>query len=73
MNLGDNLLLDDSGNMKLSDFGLAVELYINSRCQTETLKAPTDCFGTPLFTAPEVLRNFTGLSRINYSRPADIW
>ncbi|KAJ6220343.1 hypothetical protein RDWZM_006155 [Blomia tropicalis] len=56
----DNVLLDSANHIKISDFGLSVNLSFSS----ELLY--TVC-GTPKYTAPEMIR------KIGYSFPIDIW
>ncbi|XP_010252111.1 PREDICTED: CBL-interacting protein kinase 18-like [Nelumbo nucifera] len=59
----ENLLLDDNGNLKVSDFGLSA--LAESKRQDGLLH--TTC-GTPAYVAPEVI------SRKGYDGPkADIW
>ena len=53
-------LLDDTGNIKLSDFGLA------------TYHHSTSFVGTPYFMAPEVIQSSRNKT-IGYSYSADIW
>ena len=58
----ENILLDDSGNLKLSDFGLATVF----RHQNKTRILTTPC-GTPPYLAPEV-------REMNYHGDAvDLW
>jgi len=59
-----NCLLDNSNNLKLSDFGLATKLV------QDNLK-PTGFVGTPYFMAPEVINN--AKYRSGSSFPCDIW
>lgn len=59
----ENLLLDENGNLKISDFGLSA--LAESKCQDGLLH--TKC-GTPAYVAPEVInrRGYDGAK-------ADIW
>ncbi|KAL3328067.1 hypothetical protein AABB24_035629 [Solanum stoloniferum] len=59
----ENLLLDENGNLKISDFGLSA--ISESKCQDGLLH--TKC-GTPAYVAPEVInrRGYDGAK-------ADIW
>eukprot|EP00798_Chlamydomonas_sp_ICE-L_P010339 gene10339-8275_t len=57
----ENILLDDSGNIKIADFGLAAVTAPFS-------KGLTDQVGTPQFTAPEIING------LEYEGPSvDIW
>ncbi|RRT67663.1 hypothetical protein B296_00023674 [Ensete ventricosum] len=59
----ENLLLDDNGNLKISDFGLSAL----AECKRQDGLLHTTC-GTPAYVAPEVL------SRKGYDgAKADIW
>lgn len=59
----ENLLLDEDGDLKVSDFGLSA--FVESNCQDGLLH--TTC-GTPAYVAPEVI------SRKGYDgAKADIW
>jgi serum/glucocorticoid-regulated kinase 2 len=56
----ENVLLDDQGFVKLTDFGLSIQL------KTADELAKTIC-GTPEYVAPEVLKGK------GYSKPVDWW
>ena len=61
----ENLLLDDAGNIKVSDFGFAIAE--NSPCGEVMSNLHSTC-GTPNYVAPEVV------SKVGYDgRKADIW
>uniref|UniRef100_A0A914XET4 Protein kinase domain-containing protein n=1 Tax=Plectus sambesii TaxID=2011161 RepID=A0A914XET4_9BILA len=66
----DNLLLNETGSVKLGDFGLFHELTITSQTspETESNEAPTRPFGTLQWMAPEVYRKDA-----KYGRKSDIW
>lgn len=70
-NLGENLLLTADYNVKLADFGLAVDIALRSNSLTNSSHAPTSTAGTYHFMAPEVIRSM-GQPQA-YGRPADIW
>ncbi len=57
----DNVLLDDTGHLRISDFGLAVFL------RKEDNYTVTGGAGTPGYQAPEVIL------RQPYGRSADVW
>lgn len=63
---GGNILVDESGTVKLADFGASTRLMQagDSGFQTQTLR---EIKGTPYFMAPEVL------SENKYGRKGDIW
>ncbi|MEC8567406.1 MAG: protein kinase, partial [Pseudomonadota bacterium] len=54
----DNVLIDDGYNAKLADFGCSREVDLTRTMETA---------GTPLFSAPELLR------REHYDEKADVW
>lgn len=56
----DNLLLSEGLQLKIADFGLAVQLPMN-------IKTVSKICGTPNFTAPEVIRG------LPYEFPVDVW
>lgn len=56
-----NILIDESGAVKLADFGASVQLDL------EDTEALMDVKGTPYFMAPEVL------AQSRYGRKGDIW
>lgn len=63
-----NLLLDEEGNIKVSDFGLSAVSVVESS-KNGTLLLQTTC-GTPAFAAPEIV----GRTRIGYDgSKADAW
>ncbi|KAJ1449506.1 kinase-like domain-containing protein, partial [Pelagophyceae sp. CCMP2097] len=55
-----NILFDGRGDVKVADFGLAIELK-NAAALAQT------CLGTPLYMAPEVVKQQP------YGPPADVW
>ena len=55
----DNVLISDSGDIKLSDFGISVQLTLD-----ENEKG--GIFGTPCWMAPEVING-------RYDHKADVW
>jgi len=60
---GGNVLVDESGHVKLADFGASTKVNALTETTIETLEIK----GTPYFMAPEVI----GKSR--YGRKGDIW
>eukprot|EP00604_Paraphysomonas_vestita_P004202 CAMPEP_0174822094 /NCGR_PEP_ID=MMETSP1107-20130205/13157_1 /TAXON_ID=36770 /ORGANISM="Paraphysomonas vestita, Strain GFlagA" /LENGTH=600 /DNA_ID=CAMNT_0016040107 /DNA_START=550 /DNA_END=2352 /DNA_ORIENTATION=+ len=58
---GGNILVDDSGVVKLADFGASTTMAFGETVETTTIK------GTPYFMAPEVL------SESRYGRRGDVW
>lgn len=55
-----NILIDNDGTCKLSDFGASLKL-------NNTSENPTELTGSPFWMAPEVIRQQP------YAYPADIW
>lgn len=64
---GENILLDDAGNVKLCDFGLGVQLTLDEGFTTDRGCAPCEKLGTLYWMAPEVAL------KQSYGRAADIW
>lgn len=63
----ENILIDRYNNLRLADFGLAVDLsniQPSSSFRELELSSPA---GTPQYIAPEIIRGQ------NYGRPADVW
>jgi len=59
----DNVMIDNTGHVKLIDFGFAKKLYKQNNFRTST-----NC-GTIGYTAPEVLGGISS----GYSFQADLW
>uniref|UniRef100_A0A914W382 Protein kinase domain-containing protein n=1 Tax=Plectus sambesii TaxID=2011161 RepID=A0A914W382_9BILA len=62
----DNLLLDGHGNVKIGDFGIAVQMCLNNG-NTVFMEGAVGGGGTLFWMAPEVIR------QEKYGRTADIW
>lgn len=58
---GGNILVENSGSVKLADFGASAKMAMGETQETQTIK------GTPYFMAPEVL------SQSKYGRKGDVW
>ncbi|CAM9099008.1 unnamed protein product, partial [Ectocarpus fasciculatus] len=58
---GGNILVENSGSVKLADFGASAKMAMGETQETATIK------GTPYFMAPEVL------SQSRYGRKGDVW
>lgn len=61
----ENILLDENMNVKVSDFGFAVNVSHDSELH--------DLFGTPSYMAPEVYLQSMYDDVPGYGRPVDIW
>ncbi len=66
--LGANLLISDTGIVKLGDFGLVTSVILNSSGSTDPVLAPKSSDGTAKWQAPEILK-----STEPYGRKADVW
>lgn len=65
----ENILLNDSGNLKVADFGMATLFHYKGQTKTSS----TMC-GSPPYIAPEVLRCASGDKSIKYRADlVDIW
>uniref|UniRef100_A0A914W030 Protein kinase domain-containing protein n=1 Tax=Plectus sambesii TaxID=2011161 RepID=A0A914W030_9BILA len=67
----ENLLLTTEDNVKLADFGLAINLVIDNGSKTNLSTAPKSFVGTHLFHAPEILQTVNKPEA--YGRKSDIW
>uniref|UniRef100_A0A914WU18 Protein kinase domain-containing protein n=1 Tax=Plectus sambesii TaxID=2011161 RepID=A0A914WU18_9BILA len=67
----ENLLLTTEKNVKLADFGLAVDLAISSGSVSLSSNAPTTFAGTQYFIAPEAIGKMDQPEA--YGRKSDIW
>lgn len=65
------MLLTVTNSVKLADFGLAIDLAINSRSGTISAAAPTAMAGTFCFMAPEIIGKMDEPEA--YGRESDIW
>ena len=65
------MLLTEENNVKLSDFGLAVDLAISSGSVSITPTAPTSLTGTLLLIAPEIIGNMDQAEA--YGTKSDVW
>lgn len=67
--LGDNILLDETGLAKITDFGISRLLTL-----ANVTKSRTGAAGTAHFMAPEVIHgDSSSSSNSKYSSKADIW
>ncbi|XP_011473457.1 citron Rho-interacting kinase isoform X2 [Oryzias latipes] len=64
----ENILIDRTGHIKISDFGSAARLTIN-----KTVSAPTVPVGTQDYLSPEVLAAMNGGSQGTYGVECDWW
>ena len=65
------MLLTEENNVKLSDFGIAIDLAISSGSVSTTTTAPTSLTGTLLFIAPEIIGKMDQPEA--YGTKSDIW
>uniref|UniRef100_A0A1A7XCR6 phosphorylase kinase n=1 Tax=Iconisemion striatum TaxID=60296 RepID=A0A1A7XCR6_9TELE len=61
----ENILLDDNANIKLTDFGFAVQIQPG-----QTLK---EVFGTPGYLAPEIIECSMDAGHLGYGTAVDLW
>lgn len=62
----ENILIDKYSNLRLADFGLAVDLNEISGQSSSKIEISSPV-GTPQYMAPEIIRGQ------NYGKPADVW
>lgn len=62
----ENILIDKYNNLRLADFGLAVDLNEISGQSSSKIEISSPV-GTPQYMAPEIIRGQ------NYGKPADVW
>lgn len=64
---GANVLVDNKGNIKISDFGISKRVEVSSLAQPTKLNNRTSLQGSVFWMAPEVVK------QTSYTRKADIW
>uniref|UniRef100_A0A914XDH3 Protein kinase domain-containing protein n=1 Tax=Plectus sambesii TaxID=2011161 RepID=A0A914XDH3_9BILA len=65
-----NLLISETGIVKLGDLGLVHTVALSERGSTDPVFAPKEVAGTAYWQAPEVLKSSTTKT---YGRKADVW
>jgi phosphorylase kinase gamma subunit len=61
----ENILLDKEGNIKITDFGFAIEASPNDQL--------SDLLGTPGYLAPELLKRSVESDYPGYNKEIDVW
>ncbi|CAF3844294.1 unnamed protein product [Rotaria magnacalcarata] len=61
----ENILMDSNMNIKITDFGFAVQLGENATLY--------DLFGTPGYMSPELLKRVQNADMPGYGLPVDLW
>ena len=64
---GANVLVDNKGNIKISDFGISKRVEVTNLSQPMKLNNRTSLQGSVFWMAPEVVK------QTSYTRKADIW
>jgi serine/threonine protein kinase len=67
----ENILMDENGNVKIADFGAAIEVLDPSKQKEELM----EICGTSVYASPEIhkLRNSLSRNKAPYDEKVDIW